>query len=205
MRTREAMPVLWCVLVCAMAIAACLGGPRLLKYFFSQERVPRPMFREWRDHDWGPGWCEIFWIRDWDGTFLWADYALNMIVVRATGDPACTGASNVYGPASSELLVGSRYSLKVDPMPNTLYIVLPSGTASRFNLAEGAARTIYDALKDRDPGTMILKSLSDHYAGDDRDGLKAFLESNGAEEQDEAGPPAGGQDVDRPPDSPTDE
>lgn len=183
MRRRKVITVLAYILLCAAPIAVCLGVPRVLRSLLSQEGKPRPMFHEWLHTDWGPAWCQTPWIQDSSGTFVWLDDPLNMMVVRATGVPAFTGGFNDYGLESSVLLAGSPYSLKVDPMPNTLYVVLPSGTASRFNLTEGAARMIYDALKDRGPGTMILPSLSNHYAGEERERLHAFLEADTAGER----------------------
>jgi hypothetical protein len=160
------------VLACMVAVGAAFWGLACLPRYVSQPRGPRPLFMEWAYHrERGWGWHNIPSLHDRDGTWLYTDFELNMVVAIVTRDPNCPGRS-WREPNRAELLLETPFAVSVTGEPNSVIVFAPDLSSVKFSAPPAFARG-WCVYPERSPSATILDFMVTHLQCDS---LTAFVE-----------------------------
>ena len=157
-----------------VAVAAYLYG------YSSAASGGRPLFYEWREHDWGPAWMPVAEFCDKRGTWLFCDMTLNLAVVIVTPPKSISLAINDRRPDHAVLLEDTPYETEVVAQKDTL-ILAGSHGRQEARLPEGAAgrlyARIYVPVESGEITPLILDELLPLYPEDhpDRGKVEQFI------------------------------
>lgn len=170
------------VIILVLAVAAWLARPAI-RAWLSREPSRGPLFAEWAASDWGYGWDRCpDWCHDASGTWVYDDHRANMVVVQVTEDADSGQPSCILKDNSARLFVGSRHSVSISRVPDTLTVIDASGGQQVFPLRQGVASTVRVMLCDSTglPVVERLKEVAEQLTSQSADVTLLLERMNGA-------------------------
>ncbi len=143
-----------------------------------ENRQPRPMFHEWRDHDWGPGWGMMGPFRDSSGATVTTDTTLNILVLFATGDRDDQSGPVTLLPERAVFRLHRPYETTIEKTENVL-VWIGRDARHDLHLAPGIAIEVQRALEQEELAMGrtegLCRTVMRLYRGNDRKQLEALV------------------------------
>lgn len=149
----------------------------LLPFFTTPKVVPRPMFHEWAEGDWGPGWRHVPIYRDSVGVEIIIDVPNNIVVVfatRAAGEP---WGIDDYRSDRAILRQTTAFETIVLDIPDRL-VWRGCDAAEAITIEPGTAARIDCILRNDSTGVrskVLLDTLLDECDGENGAELQALI------------------------------